>query len=128
MFYDRRMPLYIIERTFAEQLLHVAGSNDFFIDVAEGRKPVDDESPEHYSNKLALIAYVKKSFADGAAFIQAKGDSGMSEMVAGGESGDRMRIEDLAYGLTEHSGEHYGQLVVYYRLAGLVPPESRPKK
>ena len=28
----------------------------------------------------------------------------------------------------EHSGEHYRQLVVYYRLAGLVPPESRPKK
>ena len=28
----------------------------------------------------------------------------------------------------EHSGEHYGQLVVYYRINGLVPPESRPKK
>ena len=34
---------------------------------------------------------------------------------------------DLAYGLIEHSGEHYGQIVVYYRLNGLVPPESRPK-
>jgi hypothetical protein len=29
---------------------------------------------------------------------------------------------------TEHAGEHYGQLVVYYRLNGIVPPESRPKK
>ena len=28
----------------------------------------------------------------------------------------------------KRQGEHYGQLVVYYRLAGLVPPESRPKK
>jgi hypothetical protein len=28
----------------------------------------------------------------------------------------------------EHSGEHYGQLVVYYRLNGTVPPESRPKQ
>jgi len=33
----------------------------------------------------------------------------------------------LAYGLIEHSGEHYGQLVVYYRANGLVPPESRKK-
>jgi len=28
----------------------------------------------------------------------------------------------------EHAGEHYGQLVVYYRNNGMVPPESRPKK
>ena len=34
----------------------------------------------------------------------------------------------MAYGFIEHSGEHYGQLAVYYRLSGLVPPESRPKK
>jgi hypothetical protein len=39
-----------------------------------------------------------------------------------------VRALDIAYGLIEHSGEHYGQLVVYYRLVGLVPPESRPKK
>jgi hypothetical protein len=38
------------------------------------------------------------------------------------------RLYDLAYGLIEHSGEHYGQLVVYYRANNLVPPESRPKK
>jgi hypothetical protein len=30
--------------------------------------------------------------------------------------------------LVEHSGEHYGQLVVYYRVAGMIPPESRIKK
>jgi hypothetical protein len=40
----------------------------------------------------------------------------------------KARVLDIANGLIEHSGEHYGQLVVYYRLAGLVPPESRPKK
>ncbi len=38
------------------------------------------------------------------------------------------RLYDLAYGLIEHSGEHYGQMVVYYRANGMVPPESRPKK
>ena len=31
-------------------------------------------------------------------------------------------------GFTEHNGEHYGQLVMYYRLNHLVPPESRPAK
>src|SRR6202163_5111632 len=36
------------ERTFAEQMLHAAGSNDLFTAVAKGEKPVDDESRAHY--------------------------------------------------------------------------------
>ena len=43
-------------------------------------------------------------------------------------SNDQTRISDYAYGFIEHSGEHYGQLVVYYRLNNIVPPESRPRK
>ena len=49
-------------------------------------------------------------------------------MVVKAGSGRTVPIQDLAYGLIEHSGEHYGQLVVYYRVAGMVPPESRPQK
>jgi hypothetical protein len=51
----------------------------------------------------------------------------MMEVIDAG-NGQMDPVYDLAYGLIEHSGEHYGQLVVYYRVAGLVPPESRPKK
>jgi uncharacterized damage-inducible protein DinB len=116
------------QRSFADQLLHVAGSNDLFTDVAKGRKPVDDESHDHYKTKAAIVAYLKKSFADGAATIQAKGDAGMAQIVLNSESHEKVPLADLAYGLIEHSGEHYGQLVVYYRVAGMVPPESRPRK
>ena len=41
---------------------------------------------------------------------------------------EQIRLDDLAFGLIEHSGEVYGQLSVYYRVAGMIPPESRPKK
>jgi uncharacterized damage-inducible protein DinB len=116
------------QRSFAEQLLHVAGSNDLFTAVAKGEKPVDDESRANYKTKAAVVAYVKKSFADGAAVIKSKGDAGMSKTVVSAESHDTLQLSDLAYGLIEHSGEHYGQLVVYYRVAGMVPPESRPQK
>lgn len=116
------------ERSFAEQLLHVAGSNGFFTDVAAGRKPADDESRDHYKTKAEVVAYLKKSFADGAAMIQQKGDAGMAGTAKDGESGQPLHLTDIAYGVVEHSGEHYGQLVVYYRVAGLVPPESRPSK
>ena len=117
-----------VQRSFAEQLLHVAGSNDLFTAVAKGQKPADDESRAHYPTKAAVVAYLKKSFTDGAAVIQAKGDRGMAQTAVDAESGQTLPLSDLAYGLIEHSAEHYGQLVVYYRIAGLVPPESRPKK
>jgi hypothetical protein len=52
----------------------------------------------------------------------------MSEVVVDPFSLQQTRISDFAHGFIEHSEEHYGQLVVYHRLAGMVPPESRPKK
>jgi len=118
----------VVQRTFAEQLLHVAGSNDLFTDVAKGKKPADDESRANYKTKAAVVAYLKKSFAEGAAVIGEKGEAGMAQMALDSESGRRLPLTALAWELIEHSGEHYGQLVVYYRVAGLVPPESRPSK
>jgi uncharacterized damage-inducible protein DinB len=118
------------QRSFAEQLTHAAGANYFFINPVTGQKS-DVEAlmkRDQYKDKAAIVAFVKKSFADGAAAIKAKGDKGLSDQVVDPFSHQYDRVGDLAYGFIEHDGEHYGQLVVYYRLAGLVPPESRPKK
>jgi uncharacterized damage-inducible protein DinB len=118
------------QRSFAEQLLHAAGANYFFINIANGEKPPAQEDPSRakYKTKADVVAYVKKSFEDGGATIKAKGDAGMAGMMLDPFENQQVRIFEWAYGFMEHSGEHYGQLVVYYRLAGLVPPESRPKK
>ena len=118
------------ERGFAEQLLHMAGANYFFTNPAKGEKPPAEEDPkrDQYKTKADVVAFVKKSFADGAAAIKAKGDKGLNDPFVDTYSHEQMRIIDAAYGFMEHCGEHYGQLVVYYRVAGLVPPESRPKK
>ncbi len=97
---------------------------------AQGQKPrySDDPKRDGLKTKAEIVAFVKKCVDDGAAVIKSKGDKGMAEWITEPESKQQVQISDLAYGLTEHSGEHYGQLVVYYRVAGLVPPESRPKK
>jgi uncharacterized damage-inducible protein DinB len=117
------------QRSFAEQLLHAAGANYFFIDPVMGKKPPAAEDPkrDQYKSKADIVAFVKKSFADGAAAIQSKGEKGLTTQVDYLPN-QKARVLDIAYGFIEHNGEHYGQLVVYYRLAGLVPPESRPKK
>jgi uncharacterized damage-inducible protein DinB len=116
-------------RTFAAGLLHVSASMYYFTDFALGQKPRYPEDPKRddLKTKAQIVAFVKKCVQDGADAIKAKGDKGLNEAVNdGGPHLDR--LYDLAYGLIEHSGEHYGQLVVYYRNNGLVPPESRPKK
>ena len=115
-------------RTFVAQLLHVSASMYFFTDEAVGKKARygDDPKRDELKTKEQIVAFVKKSVQDGADVIKAKGDAGLAGTVVLG--GQTNRLSDLAYGLIEHSGEHYGQLVVYYRINGLVPPESRPKK
>jgi uncharacterized damage-inducible protein DinB len=118
-------------RTFRAVLLHVSASMYYFTDSALGQKPryTDDPKPADLkiNSKADLVAFVKKCVQDGADAIKAKGDKGLNEAVNdGGPHLDR--LYDLAYGLVEHSGEHYGNLVVYYRANGMVPPESRPKK
>src|ERR1700726_3534058 len=60
------------QRSFAEQLLHVAGANYFFINPVMGQKPPAAEDPkrDQYKTKADVVAFVKKSFGDGAAAIK----------------------------------------------------------
>ena len=116
--------------TFAQRVIHAAHANEFFINIVRGEKmpTMADPKPDEFKTKAELVAFVKNSFADGAAAIKARGDKGMSDIVVDPFENEQTRIIDFAYGFVEHSGQIYGQLTVYYRAAGLVPPESRPKK
>jgi uncharacterized damage-inducible protein DinB len=117
------------ERTFAAQLVHAAGANYYFINPAKGMEvPKDAAKLADLKSKAQIVEFVKKAFGDGASLIQSKGDAGMNDLLIDPFSKNQARFSDFAWDFIEHSGEHYGQLVVYYRVAGLVPPESRPKK
>ena len=115
------------QRSFAEQLLHAAGSMYYFTNPAMGQKPPAAEDPkrDQYKTKADIVAFVKKSVADGAAAIQSKGEKGLMQTVVYGDQ--KARVLDMAYGLIEHSGEHYGQLVVYYRLQVLCRRSLGPR-
>lgn len=126
--YDFKPTLAV--RSFAERLIHAAHANQFFINALLGQKTPEMEDPkrDQFKTKAEVVEFVKKSFSDGAGAIKAKGDKGLSDLVVDPFSNQQTPISDFAYGFVEHSGEIYGQLTVYYRVAGLVPPESRPKK
>jgi hypothetical protein len=118
-------------RTFAEQLLHAAGTAALLTHAAKGEAVnYDDENPSRkvYKTKADVVAFVKKAFADGAATIKEQGEAGLQGTVKY-PYGNQMVHRSLIWTDTiEHSGEHYGQLVQYYRVNGVVPPASRPRK
>src|SRR6202795_4871488 len=88
------------QRSFAEQLLHAAGSNYFFTNPVMGKEPQAAEDPkrDQYKSKADIVAFVKKSFADGAAAIQSKGEKGLTtEVVYTPEQ--KARVIDIACGI-----------------------------
>ncbi len=97
-------------RTFAEIVLHIARSNDLIASRIAERSP-SDLKQFGYTNKAEAVATLKKSFEDVVAAIEQYGDP------------NEMQVS-WVYALN-HGSEHYGNLVTYYRLNGLVPPASR---
>src|SRR5258707_2935158 len=98
------------QRSFAEQLLHMAGANYFFINIANGEKPPAQEDPSRakYKTKADVVAFVKKSFADGAAAIKAKGDAGMAGMMGGSFENPEGRGFESGDRFLGQCGEHHG--------------------
>lgn len=103
-------------RTFAAVLVHVASGNVYAAKAGRGEKVNWDElDPKNYKTKAEVVALLEKAIADSEGVLKSVPDDSLSK-----------RIEPWM-SVIEHSAEHYGLLVAYYRANGLVPPESRPK-
>lgn len=118
------------QRTFALNLLHAAALDFVLIrrisgtnvgpDFGEG----DNPSRDAFKTKADVVKFVQEAIADGAQVIQQQGDAGLDKTTK--FFGNRMAHNSTIWTFAiEHSGEHYGQLVVYYRANNLVPPDSR---
>ena len=118
------------QRTFALNLLHAAALDFVLIrrisgsnlgpDFGEGDNPTRDQ----FKTKADVVKFVQEAVADGAKVIQQQGDAGLDNTTK--FFGNRMAHNSTIWmSAIEHSGEHYGQLVVYYRANNLVPPDSR---
>ena len=122
-------PTPVMQILFAERLIHAAHANQFFINALVGQKApaMDDPKRDQFKTKNDVVSFVKKSFSDGAGAIKTKGDKGWLTWSWTHSATNKPRSVILLTVFVEHSGEIYGQLTVYYRVAGMVPPESRPK-
>ena len=100
-------------RTFADQLRHVAFWNEYVSRILRNEKADGDAntlSPTAFPTKTSVVTALRESF-DGVTALLSNGNGvpDLEQVVA----------------FIEHNGEHYGQLVAYYRMNGLVPPASR---
>lgn len=103
-------------RTFADVVRHVAFWNGWVAKTARGEKADgrQNELPKaDYGTKAAIVAALESSLAEASAELK-KHDATPTPRQA-----------ELWGSFISHTSEHYGQLVVYYRLNGLVPPASR---
>jgi hypothetical protein len=102
-------------RSFGEVIVHVMSGNIYAAKAGRGEKANWDEiDAKNYRTKTGIVAALQKSIADCAATLKA-------HPMADGKSMEPW------IGVMQHSSEHYGLLVAYYRANGLVPPASRPK-
>jgi uncharacterized damage-inducible protein DinB len=122
------------ERTFAENLLHIAGVDYIFMNAISGTKMgpdlgKDPENPSRtvFKTKADVVKLMEQASADGAAVIKQLGDAGLNKEFKYPFGNMMAHASFFMWGDLEHCGEHFGQLVVYYRAKNLVPPESRPQ-
>ncbi|MGA3286439.1 MAG: DinB family protein [Bacteroidota bacterium] len=120
------------ERTFAENLLHVASDYYSMISAikgtAMGSTGNEDSLRKKYPTKTDIMNFMKQAVADGAQLIKEQGDSGLTREFKYPWGNSMVHGSFGWLDVIEHAGEHYGQLVVYYRINGMIPPKSRPKK
>lgn len=114
-------------RSFAVQLKHVAASNYFIWSHLTGDKLPEDlndgNGPEGLKTKAGIILFLKHSFALGhkaAATLTA------DNLLQVPEGSKYTRLALAEFGVA-HAYNHYGQMVEYLRMNGIVPPASRKK-
>jgi hypothetical protein len=105
-------------RTFGAVIVHIASGNICATKAGMGEKVKWDDQEQDaakYTTRTACVALLKKSIEDADAALKANPEGPAKNMQP-------------FLSVLQHSSEHYGLLVAYYRANELVPPESRPKK
>lgn len=119
-------------RTFGQMVKHLSATNHILAAAALGEEPPadagDEVGPETVRTKAEILDYLKGSFTHLSKAIEAIGQtnvsanpSPISPLKKGEVTRSALVVESLF-----HAADHYGQIVEYLRMNGVVPPASRP--
>jgi len=116
-------------RTFAEQVKHVAAINYIVAAIILGEKPPVDtngeKGPESAKSKADILKFLKDSFAYAHTSVATVTDANALEPIPNPFGKTKTTRLSLATVFPWHGFDHYGQMVEYLRMNGIVPPASR---
>src|SRR5438552_6355333 len=111
-------------RTFAAQLKHIAASNYLIWTPITGEKPPDTvndgKGPDNMKTKAEIIKYLKDSFAFGHKVVATLNSSNLVQPITSSSGRPTTRLF-LATFAAAHCFDHYGQMIEYLRMNGIVP-------
>jgi uncharacterized damage-inducible protein DinB len=113
-------------RTFAGQIMHLATDNILIWSAITGdsiRADIQDvNGPAGIRTKADVIKYLKSSFEEGRKAISMVTEKNATSTIE--FRGRNLSRLDLAFYALTHANEHYGQMVVYLRMCGIIPPPT----
>jgi len=114
-------------RTFGEQVKHVACANFAFFNEIEGKIPpehCEKGGPAPAQTKAELLKYLRDSFDYGNKIVATVNAKNAMDRVDGPYGGPDTKL-GIAVIAVWHVADHYGQIVYYLRLNGIVPPPTQ---
>jgi uncharacterized damage-inducible protein DinB len=118
-------------RTMGEQFKHIGDALELYGSAILGEKrpaTPDENGPKNVKTKDDVINYLKASFAKGHSAIKMINQQNVVEEIPAPFGNSKTTRLSLAVGMVGHSNNHYGQIIEYLRMNGMVPPESQPRK
>jgi len=114
-------------RSFGEQVKHVACANFAFFNEIEGKTAPEDcakGGPSPAKTKAELLKYLREAFDYGNGVLSAINGENALARAEGRYMAPNTRL-GLAVAAVWHIADHYGQLALYLRMNGIVPPPSQ---
>lgn len=116
-------------RTFAQQAKHVAAVNYMLAAAILGEKsPVElggENGPDSIKTKAEIVKFVKDSFTYAHKAMQSVNEQNQMALVQSPFGPNQTSRTVLAMFVVAHPFDHYGQMVEYLRMNGIIPPASR---
>ncbi len=119
-------------KTFAQQVKHIAAVNYLLGAHLLGEKPPvatgnPEMGPDEIKTKADIVKYLKDSYAYAHKAVQSISTAGSTKALKNPFGQGDLTPVGIANLLAFHGMDHYGQMVVYLRMNGIVPPASRPR-
>ena len=113
-------------RTFGGQIMHIATDNILIWSAVTGdsvRADITDvNGPKTITTKQDILGYLKGSFAIGRKAISTLTNQNAMDMIQ--YRWRKLPRLDLAFYALTHANEHYGQMALYLRMCGIIPPAT----